>query len=199
MLTAGFIRFDIGRVDPSKIAIIVMYKAQGTLIRQILKMAIGDQTASVKIITISTVDAFQGKENHIIIMSLVTHGVDQHDHRVSNFFTKPNRLCVGISRAIAGFALIGNGEGLWRATDHTVKSNMLNSEPAIRRLIGMYRQRGCYFSHKMSDFSDNSAQAKLLKEEQEAAVLRRDIHVQNGATELFGRAVLKGGNAAQFS
>jgi AAA domain len=157
-LAAGFLAFAGDVVSASQIAVIVMYSAQGTLIRRKLRLR-SNAAGRIEVFETSTVDAFQGRENQIIICSLVTHGTDKDDPRVSNFFKKPNRLCVAISRSIAGLAVIGNGDGLMRGTDPTVAANKLNNAPIIRDLIMEYRQRGHYYSHDKSEYSDQSDQA----------------------------------------
>ncbi|GMR32916.1 hypothetical protein PMAYCL1PPCAC_03111, partial [Pristionchus mayeri] len=88
-----------GQYKPSEITIIGMYGAQVTEIKRGLQNVGG----SLSDVAVETVDSFQGKENRIMILSLVrslSGGV--------GFLAIPNRITVALTRAQHGMYVCGN-------------------------------------------------------------------------------------------
>ena len=84
-------------VDITKeVAIISPYAEQVRLIRATFP--------SIKLENIDSVDAFQGRENKIVIFSC------SRNKHVTEFFKKPNRINVAISRAISEIWIVGSKE-----------------------------------------------------------------------------------------
>ena len=93
------LRQELGRHKPSEIAVIVPYSAQVRALREAAKKANLPLPAD----RIDTVDAFQGKEANVVIFTCV-----RNNGHVTEFFTKPNRLNVALSRAKDKIYLIGS-------------------------------------------------------------------------------------------
>lgn len=55
-------------------------------------------------VSVCTLDSYQGKENNIILLSLVRSNAE---NRIG-FLAIENRVCVALSRAKIGFYIIGN-------------------------------------------------------------------------------------------
>ncbi|ELI8277568.1 TPA: AAA domain-containing protein [Yersinia enterocolitica] len=93
------------------IGIICSYSAQATLIRNKLQLTRLSDTlrSSIKV---GTVDSYQGKENRIVILSLVRNNADgiRMDGRLTirpGFMSRPNRINVAASRAMDRLIIIG--------------------------------------------------------------------------------------------
>lgn len=84
------------------IGIIAMYSAQVTRINNAIAQAewLGPLRSLIKV---DTVDGYQGKENRIIILSLVRNNAKYEQ----GFLSSPNRLNVAMSRAMDRLAIIG--------------------------------------------------------------------------------------------
>ncbi|KAJ6646662.1 Helicase required for RNAi-mediated heterochromatin assembly 1, partial [Pseudolycoriella hygida] len=113
---------------PSQITVICAYSAQKTLIENVYKInrAI-EGNASIGQIEISTIDGYQGKQNDLIILSLVRN----NDKDNVGFLKTDNRVCVALSRARHGLIMVGN-------------MNLLaNSSTIWSKIIGILRERHC--------------------------------------------------------
>lgn len=93
------------------IGVICTYRSQSQLIQQKLKRAHLSETmrATVKV---DTVDSYQGKQNPIVILSLVRNNADgRSEGNVrtirDGFMAQPNRLNVAISRAMDRLVIVG--------------------------------------------------------------------------------------------
>lgn len=84
------------------VGIIAMYSAQVTLINNAIARAewLGPLRSLIKV---DTVDGYQGKENRIIILSLVRNNAKFEQ----GFLSSPNRLNVAMSRAMDRLVIIG--------------------------------------------------------------------------------------------
>jgi serine/threonine protein kinase len=84
------------------IGIIAMYSAQVAEINNAIAKAewLGAMRQLVKV---DTVDSYQGKENRIVIVSLVRH----NPQREQGFLSSPNRLNVAMSRAMDRLVVVG--------------------------------------------------------------------------------------------
>lgn len=95
--------------DETPIGIICMYSAQKVAIEEALSDCPLDP-AFKRLVRVDTVDSYQGKENTIIIMSLVRSDPRRRGHVVS-----PNRCNVALSRARERLFIVGACK-VWRAT-----------------------------------------------------------------------------------
>ncbi|MCU9840416.1 AAA domain-containing protein [Ruegeria sp. WL0004] len=100
------------------IGIICMYAAQRNLIRSTLMKT--DISADLrKLIRIDTVDSYQGKQNLVVLLSLVRHnqnGPKQNGAPTikEGFMARDNRVNVAFSRAMDNLIIVGAREG-WPA------------------------------------------------------------------------------------
>ncbi len=91
------------------IGIIAMYAAQRDLIRRRLEQA--DWAADIRSLsTVGTVDSYQGKENRIIILSVVRNDASQ----AIGFLADPERINVAMSRAKDRLVIV-SGTAMWAA------------------------------------------------------------------------------------
>lgn len=90
------------------IGIICMYAEQKKrLRRKVAEQSWSDQFKSL--IRIDTVDSYQGKENRIVILSITR----SDSHQSPGFLRSPNRINVGLSRAMDRLVIVSNSE-MWK-------------------------------------------------------------------------------------
>lgn len=97
--------FEAG-VKPESIAIISPYSAQVSLIREHLS----DHSAHPEI---NSIDAFQGREKDVVILSLVRSNAEG----TVGFLGEMRRINVAMTRAKKQLVIIGDSETLSRDTD----------------------------------------------------------------------------------
>lgn len=103
--------------DPA-IGIICTYAAQAVLVRHKLRLAsLSDAIRST--IKIDTVDSYQGKENRIVVLSLVRNNADGLSINgigsiKDGFMARSNRINVAASRAMDRLVIVG-ARNRWRA------------------------------------------------------------------------------------
>jgi len=107
---------------PAAITILTFYNAQRRLLVEKLRKHY-DYDPSV--LSIKTVDSFQGEENEVVILSLVRSGN-------IGFMNVENRICVALSRAKRGFYIIGVGEMISRESELWMKVMYLLFSPDRR-------------------------------------------------------------------
>lgn len=91
-------------VEPSEIGVISTYKAQAKYIQDLLKES---DHPGCKLVISSTVDAFQGGEREVILLSCVrTSGV--------GFIDDPDRTNVALTRSKRHLFIVGRQHTLWR-------------------------------------------------------------------------------------
>ncbi|ETO21592.1 putative DNA helicase [Reticulomyxa filosa] len=115
----------------SKVIIIIIRnvnnKKKAHLIRNMLKRIYGDSHEFINIneITIDTVDAFQGQEKTLCILSCVR----SNDKNVIGFLNDPRRINVALTRARKGLIIVGNyntlssHSRLWKDLTHFFLKN----------------------------------------------------------------------------
>jgi len=96
------------------IGVICMYAEQKKRLRR--KVAEQNWDDSFKsLIRIDTVDSYQGKENRIIILSITRSDTKQ----APGFLRSPNRINVGLSRAMDRLIIVGNSD-MWRGKNQNL-------------------------------------------------------------------------------
>lgn len=156
-ITKALLNYDKSVITRGSVAIIAMYKSQAALIRRKLVDRIGSDEGSVEVIDISTVDAFQGKENKIMLLSFVLHGNDGQETRISNHLQDSHRLCVAISRARYGFILVGNHHGLKSSTDRSNPRNKIRRNLPIHQLLLHYENSRQLFHYPKNVYLDDNS------------------------------------------
>jgi DNA replication ATP-dependent helicase Dna2 len=118
LVEAGLLLRQIGVVTP--------YRAQGRLVRTLLQQRFG-RPAAAEVIA-DTVERMQGQEREVVILTLAT-GDPGFLAAVAEFFFRPERLNVSVTRAMTKLFVIGPDLGALQVPDH----------PEVSRWIGLYR------------------------------------------------------------
>jgi DNA replication ATP-dependent helicase Dna2 len=93
-----------GGVPAREIGVITPYRAQGRVVRNLLRATLGP--AAARDVVVDTVERMQGQEREIVILSLAT-GDEVFLRAVAEFFFQPQRLNVSITRAKSKLIVIG--------------------------------------------------------------------------------------------
>ncbi|KAI6203022.1 hypothetical protein M3Y94_00508800 [Aphelenchoides besseyi] len=118
LLKAGFL--------PSQISIITAYEGQRAYIVQYMQSQGTLHSKLYLEIEVANVDAFQGREKDIIIVTCVR----SNSTRGIGFLSDPRRLNVALTRAKYGLVVIGN-------------ATVLARQSLWHNLISMFRDKGC--------------------------------------------------------
>lgn len=98
-------------VEPQEVALVAPYRAQGRLIRRLLRESLRslyiDAESVVDEVVVDTVERIQGQERDLVILSLTTSD-PAHAAQRAEFFFKPNRLNVAITRPRLKRIVIGS-------------------------------------------------------------------------------------------
>lgn len=102
------------------IGVICMYSAQRDLVKRRVQTSNMPESFR-RSIKIDTVDSYQGKENPVVVLSLVRNNADGVQELAPrqlgmDFLSRDNRVNVAISRAMDRLILIG-AKGRWRAAN----------------------------------------------------------------------------------
>ncbi len=108
-------------VPPEEVAVISPYRAQAALIRE--------QLADLETLEVDTIDAFQGREKDVVLLSLVRSNVDQS----LGFLTDLRRINVAITRARRHLFIVAD-------------SATLSGHPYFAALVEYAQQHGGYRS-----------------------------------------------------
>ena len=86
----------LSRNDEYKIGIITFYSAQAKLLNDMVR---DNFPSDIDRIRVGTVDAFQGKEFDVVLLSVVRSNQEEEIRKRVGFLDNDNRLCVAFSRA----------------------------------------------------------------------------------------------------
>eukprot|EP00940_MAST-03C_sp_MAST-3C-sp2_P002735 g2735.t1 len=98
------------RSSPITIGVITMYHAQVRAIRRALETSVG--VAAATDVQVSTVDAFQGAERDIIIISTVATESRSGSSNAIAFISQNERVCVAMTRARHHLIVVGSDKTL---------------------------------------------------------------------------------------
>lgn len=120
-ITTRFIRCGM---KPEQIGVITPYEGQRAFLVQHMQYQ-GSLPAKIyQEIEVASVDAFQGREKDLIIMSCVR----SNDHQGIGFLNDPRRLNVALTRAKYGIIVIGNPK-------------VLSKQPLWNNLLNFYKEQ----------------------------------------------------------
>lgn len=137
---------DAGVKTP-EITVLTFYNGQRKLIRRGLRRHPNLQGHRFKV---ATVDAYQGEENGIVLLSLVRNN---HNANIG-FLSVINRVCVALSRAQRGFYIFGNAHFICRLNVKWFEFvQAMGSNP---RRLGYYFPITCDMHHKKQYFQSKS-------------------------------------------
>lgn len=91
--------------DDYKIGIITFYSAQAKLLNDMVRE---NFPGDIHRIQVGTVDAFQGKEFDVVLLSVVRSNQEKEARRREGFLNNDNRLCVAFSRANRLLVAVGD-------------------------------------------------------------------------------------------
>jgi flagellar biosynthesis GTPase FlhF len=176
-------------VTPEQIVVLSGYAKQCSVIRKLLTEFFYhstdtagyalDANAKVKYqgkcpVTVCSVEKFQGSEAPVVIMSCVRSrnlaAVRRDMYIGLGFLSNRQRVNVGISRAIAGLAIVGN-------------LNLLACDPEWRRVITTASQEGGLLSLELSRGETAPAGLTMEKVLQGAAALEQELDCAKIAAE----------------
>ncbi|XP_015376357.1 PREDICTED: NFX1-type zinc finger-containing protein 1-like, partial [Diuraphis noxia] len=106
---------------PEDITIMAMYNAQVLFISDLINSPPFEHLGNIRV---SSVDAYQGEENEIVLLSLVR----SNNNNSIGFLKTNNRVCVALSRARLGFYIAGDLKLLARASKlwNSIKTYLCN-------------------------------------------------------------------------
>jgi regulator of nonsense transcripts 1 len=122
-------------VKPDQIGIITPYEGQRAYLVQNMQYQGTLHTKLYQAVEIASVDAFQGREKDIIVISCVR----SNEHQGIGFLNDPRRLNVALTRAKYAIIIIGNPkvlckQELWNHLLHHYKENGLLVEGSLNNL-----------------------------------------------------------------
>ncbi|XP_044736532.1 regulator of nonsense transcripts 1 homolog isoform X1 [Chrysoperla carnea] len=120
-ITTRFLRCG---VKPEQIGVITPYEGQRAYLVQYMQYQGSLHSKLYQEIEIASVDAFQGREKDIIIMSCVR----SNEHQGIGFLNDPRRLNVALTRAKYGIIIIGNPK-------------VLSKQPLWNHLLNFYKEQ----------------------------------------------------------
>jgi hypothetical protein len=145
------------RIFPEDISIISFYKGQLVFIK--LQISIGP-LGGIQI-EASTIDAFQGRDNRIILCGLVAAAApwdpkddEAWDDSLSSFVRNPNRLNVALTRAKDGLIVVGNMATLIPVRQYSGQSS--TSAGSLEAMVQDAMDRNC-LGHTMLEDEEFNA------------------------------------------
>ncbi|KAK9694069.1 AAA domain [Popillia japonica] len=111
-------------VKPEQIGVITPYEGQRAYLVQYMQYQGSLHSKLYQEIEIASVDAFQGREKDIIIMSCVR----SNEHQGIGFLNDPRRLNVALTRAKYGIIIVGNPK-------------VLSKQPLWNHLLSFYKEQ----------------------------------------------------------
>lgn len=120
-ITTRFIRAGM---KPEQIGVITPYEGQRAFLVQHMQYQGSLPSKIYQEIEVASVDAFQGREKDLIIMSCVR----SNDHQGIGFLNDPRRLNVALTRAKYGLIIVGNPK-------------VLSKQPLWNNLLNFYKEQ----------------------------------------------------------
>ncbi|CAB4069644.1 UPF1 [Lepeophtheirus salmonis] len=134
-------RFIKAGVKPEQIGIITPYEGQRAYLVQYMQYQGSLNTKLYQECEIASVDAFQGREKDIIIISCVR----SNDHQGIGFLADPRRLNVALTRAKYAVIVVGNPK-------------VLSKQPLWNNLLHHYKDHGCLVEGPISNMKESLIQ-----------------------------------------
>lgn len=134
-------RFLKAGVKPEQIGIITPYEGQRAYLVQYMQYQGSLHSKIYQEIEIASVDAFQGREKDIIIMSCVR----SNEHQGIGFLNDPRRLNVALTRAKYGIIIVGNPK-------------VLSKQPLWNHLLNFYKERKVLVEGSLNNLKESMIQ-----------------------------------------
>ncbi|KAG2435081.1 hypothetical protein HXX76_007168 [Chlamydomonas incerta] len=134
-------RFLQNGMGPGQIGVITPYEGQRA---HVVSVMVRNGTARqdlYKEIEVSSVDAFQGREKDIIVLSCVR----SNEHSSIGFLSDPRRLNVALTRARFGLVVLGN-------------PRVLSRQPLWNSLLQYFKEHGCLVEGPLTNLKASMVQ-----------------------------------------
>lgn len=139
-------RFLRSGVKPEQIGVITPYEGQRAYLVQYMQYQGSLHSKLYQEIEIASVDAFQGREKDIIIMSCVR----SNEHQGIGFLNDPRRLNVALTRAKYGIIIVGNPK-------------VLSKQPLWNHLLAFYKEQKVLVEGPLTNLKESLIQFAKLK------------------------------------
>ncbi|KAG4065353.1 hypothetical protein HA402_012298 [Bradysia odoriphaga] len=149
-------------VEPSQIGIITPYEGQRAYLVQYMQYQGSLHSKLYQGIEIASVDAFQGREKDIIIMSCVR----SNEHQGIGFLNDPRRLNVALTRAKYGIIIVGNPK-------------VLAKQPLWNHLLNFYKERKVLVEGSLNNLKESMIQ--FIKPKKIVNTLNPGTHFMSNA------------------
>lgn len=137
-ITTRFLRCG---VKPEQIGVITPYEGQRAYLVQYMQYQGSLHSKLYQEIEVASVDAFQGREKDIIIMSCVR----SNEHQGIGFLNDPRRLNVALTRAKYGIIIIGNPK-------------VLSKQPLWNHLLSFYKEQKVLVEGPLNNLKESMIQ-----------------------------------------
>lgn len=128
-------------VKPEQIGVITPYEGQRAYLVQYMQYQGSLHSKLYQEIEIASVDAFQGREKDIIIMSCVR----SNEHQGIGFLNDPRRLNVALTRAKYGIIIVGNPK-------------VLSKQPLWNHLLSFYKEQKVLVEGPLANLKESMIQ-----------------------------------------
>ncbi|XP_033232122.1 regulator of nonsense transcripts 1 [Belonocnema kinseyi] len=137
-ITTRFLRCG---VKPEQIGVITPYEGQRAYLVQYMQYQGSLHAKLYQEIEVASVDAFQGREKDIIIMSCVR----SNEHQGIGFLNDPRRLNVALTRAKYGIIIVGNPK-------------VLSKQPLWNHLLSFYKEQKVLVEGPLNNLKESMIQ-----------------------------------------
>uniref|UniRef100_A0A646QDS3 DNA helicase n=1 Tax=Hemiscolopendra marginata TaxID=943146 RepID=A0A646QDS3_9MYRI len=134
-------RFLRSGVKPEQIGIITPYEGQRAYLVQYMQYNGSLHAKLYQEIEVASVDAFQGREKDLIIMSCVR----SNEHQGIGFLNDPRRLNVALTRARYGIIIVGNPK-------------VLSKQPLWNHLLTFYKEQKVLVEGPLNNLKESMIQ-----------------------------------------
>ncbi|GIL94261.1 hypothetical protein Vretimale_509 [Volvox reticuliferus] len=134
-------RFLQNGMSPSQIGVITPYEGQRAHVVSVMVRNGAVRQDLYKEIEVSSVDAFQGREKDIIVLSCVR----SNEHSSIGFLSDPRRLNVALTRARYGLVVLGN-------------PRVLSRQPLWNSLLQYFKESGCLVEGPLTNLKPSMVQ-----------------------------------------
>lgn len=163
-------------VKPEQIGIITPYEGQRAYLVQYMQYNGSLHAKLYQDIEIASVDAFQGREKDIIIMSCVR----SNERQGIGFLNDPRRLNVALTRAKYGIITVGNPKVL---SKHTLWNHLLN----------YYKENGVLVEGPLNNLKPSLIQFNKIKQNNSVPMISAFMMKRHNQHQAAGAAATGGG------
>lgn len=128
-------------VKPEQIGVITPYEGQRAYLVQYMQYQGALHSKLYQEIEVASVDAFQGREKDLIIMSCVR----SNEHQGIGFLNDPRRLNVALTRAKYGIIIVGNPK-------------VLSKQPLWNHLLNFYKEQKVLVEGPLNNLKESMIQ-----------------------------------------